>query len=470
MSRTIIVNAMIVNENERFSGYLSIEGEFIADIGRGAPPLSMSAGADIIDAAGAFLIPGAIDTHVHFREPGLTSKADIRSESAAAVAGGVTSFLDMPNTNPAATTEDVIAMKKEIASRSSFANYGFFIGATNDNTDSLLKADYSGIPGIKLFMGSSTGNMLVDDSSTIEHLFKEYRGVIAVHAEDEATIRDNRRWLVGELGEDMPVELHSILRSRQACIKASARAVELARRHKARLHLLHVSTVEELRLLSPGDIMGKRITAETCPHYLTFTAADMAHDSGYLLKCNPAIKSAADRLALRAALSARLIDVVATDHAPHRLSDKDGSLLKAASGMPGVKFMLPLMLTMADGEAGNVCGGLAIEDVIRLTSHNPATLYGIDRRGFLRPGYYADLVIVRKYTASDTGLRTITVNDVTSHIEGTTIDQQCRWSPYIGQPVGFGIEATFVNGVMAFDGNSVECHGRSAMPLRFSHG
>lgn len=467
---TIIYNATIVNEGRRFTGYVGIEGEIIAEIGEGMPTFDMLKNAASFDIAGAYLLPGAIDTHVHFREPGLTRKASIASESAKAVAGGVTSFLDMPNTDPAATTEEIIDKKKKIASKSSFANYGFFIGATNDNIDSLLSADYTSIPGIKLFMGSSTGNMLVDNWQSLERLFSEFKGVIAVHAEDEATIRNNAEHIRRELGENAHVSVHSLIRSREACMKASQVAVDLAKRFGSRLHLLHISTADELSLLSEGPIESKRITAETCPHYLTFTATDLTSKRGFVRKCNPAIKGEADRTALRNAVCSDAIDIIATDHAPHLLSEKEGSVFTAASGMPGIKFMLPLMLdTTIHKEAGSP--SLTVEQVVEKTAHNPARLYGIERRGFIRKGYFADLVIVSTPVARPDE---ISDSDTTSHVPGLwgigdgDISPKCNWTPYEGIPLSHRVLSTFVNGKRVFDGKKVDPKTRSAQPLKFT--
>jgi dihydroorotase len=455
--RKAIVNALIVNEQQRFVGYVVVDEDVIADVGRGDAPQSLIERADIIDATGKMLLPGAIDTHVHFREPGLTHKATIASESAAAVAGGVTSYLEMPNTKPATVTAEAVKGKLEIASRSSVANYGFFIGATNDNIDRLLGPIDVEVPGIKLFMGSSTGNMLVDNDDAITRLFSQYRGVIAVHAEDEATIAAARARLTAELGDELPVALHSLLRSREACLRATSRAIAMAKRYGTRLHLLHVSTADELQLLSAGDIADKRITAETCPHYLTLTAASLLGPEGNLRKCNPAIKGAADRDALRQAIVDKRIDTIATDHAPHLRSEKQGSLLKAASGMPGVKFMLPLMLDLAA-----TMPELSVERVVELTAHNPARLYDIDRRGFIRHGYYADLVLVEAVAP-----RTITHEDAQSHLP-EALRPGCDWTPYAGLQSAHRVAMTIVNGSVAYDGTSVDT-AAIASPLHFCH-
>lgn len=454
MSRLLIYNAEIVNEGVRRHGYLLIEDEIITRVGEGEPSEAEYSAVDKkIDLGGKYLLPGAIDTHVHFREPGLTRKASIATESAAAVSGGVTSFIDMPNTRPATTSMSAVADKKRIAEVSSYANYGFFLGATNDNLDELLAADPEEIPGVKLFMGSSTGNMLVDDDMTLSHLFASYRGIIAVHAEDEATLARARRELAEKYGEDQPVELHSQARPAEACLKASQRAVALARKFDARLHLLHISTAGELTLLDSGKVETKRITAETCPHYLLFNDTDLARENGFMLKCNPAIKTDADRRALIQAVAGGLIDTIATDHAPHLLEEKRGSLLKAASGMPGVRFMLVEMLTLADSGDNDI----TIEKVVELTAHNPARLYGIDRRGFIRRGCYADLVAVEKTEA---------YHPVIGEYLRPGMMSPCNWIPYASTQVNYRIASTFVNGRLAYDGNRVS--QVATHPLRFN--
>ena len=458
--KTLIFNACIVNEGRKFNGYVVIDDEFIHEVGEGMPA-EVAEDTTKIDAEGALLLPGVIDTHVHFREPGLTHKASIATESAAAVAGGVTSFLDMPNTAPAATTVEVVDLKKSIAAETSLANYGFFIGATNSNIDQLLAADYTSIPGVKLFMGSSTGNMLVDRREALDRLFSEFKGVIAVHAEDEATIAENREKIINQYGEDAPVAMHSQFRSREACMRSSQLAVEIARKYDSRLHILHISTADELSMLASGPLEGKRITAETCPHYLIFTAEDLNAERGYLRKCNPAIKDATDRKALAEALASDLIDVVATDHAPHLFADKQGSLFKAASGMPGVKFSLPLMLDMTLQS-----GALTVEQVVEKMAHNPAQLYGIDHRGFIRSGYYADLVLV-----AQTESKKITDADVNSHVGSADAQQlasPCDWTPYSGLHLSHRVLTTFVNGRVAFDGQYVIPANRNARALQFN--
>lgn len=441
--KTLYYNAIIVNEGKQFPGYLLTHGDTIVAVGKGEYPEQLTPDINTVDCRGDLLMPGVIDTHVHFRDPGLTHKGDIASESAAAVAGGVTSYLDMPNTSPATVTLQAWEEKMRHAAEVSRANYGFYIGATNSNLDLLLELDYERIPAIKLFLGSSTGNMLVDNPETLRRLFTETDALIAVHAEDEGIIRANRERLVSQYPKgEVPIELHSTLRSREACIKSARRAVEAAREAGARLHLLHVSTREELNLLDTGPVDEKLITAETCPHYLLFTNDDIS-SRGARVKCNPALKEESDREALREALRHGLIDTIATDHAPHLASDKEGDLLKAASGMPGVQFSLPVMLS------GIVSPTRAAE----LMAHNPATLYRIDGRGFLRPGYKADLVRVRHLDTP----RVISDDDVVS---------KCGWTPYDGIAVNYEIVTTVVNGQPAFhEGHLTDIH--SAQPLTF---
>jgi len=331
MNRRLIHNADIVTgTGDRFAGYVLIDGETIAAVAPGKPDAALFENAEVTDARGCLLLPGAIDCHVHFREPGLTQKATIASESRAAVAGGVTSFIDMPNTVPQTTTSALADDKSAIAARDSVANYAFFIGATNDNIDELLAADYSRIAGVKLFMGSSTGNMLVDRQSALDELFSRVKARIVVHAEDEATVRANAEAIRAEYGDDAPVSLHTRLRSAEACYKASKAAVDLARRTGARLHIAHLSTARELELLTLGlTTADKQITAEVSPHHLLWTEDDYA-DRGARIKMNPAVKTAADRRALVEAVRNSLIDIIATDHAPHRPADKEGSIFKHA--------------------------------------------------------------------------------------------------------------------------------------------
>lgn len=428
---TLIHNACIVNEGTSFLGYVAIRGEFIDKVAAGEPDAELIGGAStVIDAAGRLLLPGVIDTHVHFRDPGLTHKADMATESRAAVAGGVTSFIDMPNTRPATTTMAEVEAKLARAAEVSVANYGFFIGATADNLDELRTSDYSRCAGVKLFMGSSTGNMLVDNSEAIDRLFAEVPALVAVHAEDETLLRQRREAIVERYGEQLSLDFHPVIRNHDVCFEASRRIVEIARRHNHRLHLLHISTAQELSLLQPGEPSTKLITAETCPQYLAFSDEQYPM-LGTRIKCNPAIKRPADRDALRQAVTDGVIDTIATDHAPHLPEEKQGTALTAASGMPMIQFSLTLMLQMADE------GIFDIYTIVREMCHNPATIYGIDRRGFIREGYYADLVLVN----NDCEPYTITDQWVIS---------RCGWTPLAGLTVGNKVDMTFVNGHPAY--------------------
>lgn len=427
---TLIHNVEIVNEGERFYGHVLIDGEFISAVGRGDYSGELAPGATIIDGRGKLLLPGVIDTHVHFRDPGLTHKADMESESRAAVAGGVTSFIDMPNTKPATTTVEALEAKLKHASEVSLANYGFFIGATADNLDQLQAADYTRCAGVKLFMGSSTGGMLVDSLDIMERIMASVPALMAVHAEDEVLLRKRREAVVARYGEDLPMEFHPVIRSHEVCLKASSDAVALARRMNHRLHLLHVSTAAELDLLQPGPPQGKLVTAETCPQYLAFSDEQYSM-LGARIKCNPAIKRPADRDALRQAVTDGRIDTIATDHAPHLLEEKRGTALTAVSGMPLIQFSLTLMLQMASE------GLFEIETVVEKMCHNPALIYDIDRRGFIRPGYYADLVMV------DNDCEPYTITDAWAL-------SKCGWTPLSGLTVANKVSLTLVNGQTAF--------------------
>ena len=448
MSRTIIHNALIINEGERFIGYVIIEDGLIAEISQGNVDEALLSSADFTeDADGAYLLPGAIDEHVHFREPGLTNKADTATESAAAVAGGVTSFIDMPNTKPLTTSIEALETKHQRASEVSMANYSYFIGATNDNLNELLACDYSIVPGVKLFLGSSTGNMLVDNEIMLNRLFGEVKSLIAVHAESEPIIQSNRQRLVNELGENLPIKLHSIIRDRKACYESTATAIALANKHNARLHVMHISTLDELSLFKAGDIASKRITAETCPHYLWFDSRDYDRMGGRI-KCNPAIKSSRDREALLSAVADSIIDVIATDHAPHLLEEKQGTALTSTSGMPMVQYSLPLMLELADR------GHFSIEQVVDKMSHAPATLLGVDRRGYIRIGYHADLVIVKPHSP-------YSVND-------HDVVSRCQWTPLNGETLHNQVISTYINGIRAYHHGHFNSTVRG-IALKFNH-
>lgn len=445
---TLIHNADIVNEMKSWRGYVVVCGDTIARVGSGEPDPELMGCATVIDARGRLLLPGVIDTHVHFRDPGLTHKADMATESRAAVAGGVTSFIDMPNTKPPTVTIADVDNKIRRAGEVSVANYGFFIGATDSNIDQLTEADYSRVAGVKLFMGSSTGNMLVNDSAAIDRIFSRVPALIAVHAEDEAILRRLREEITGRYGENLPIAAHPFLRDRSACFEASRKIIEIARAHSHRLHLLHVSTADELELLQPGPTEGKLITAETCPQYLAF-CDEQYPMLGSRIKCNPAIKSASDRDALRRAVEEGRIDTIATDHAPHLPQEKQGTALTAASGMPLIQFSLNLMLQMAEE------GILNIPLIVQKMCHAPAEIFGIERRGFIREGYFADLAIVN------------------NECEPYTITDQwaisrCGWTPLSGLTVGNKVDLTMVNGHIAYR-HGVTFSAPVGRPLRFAH-
>lgn len=431
----LLYNALIINEGESFKGYVLTDGELISEVGHGDPRPELLTDSNCIDLEGKWLLPGIIDDQVHFREPGLTHKADIASESRAALAGGVTSFMDMPNCKPPTVDRQAWLWKMDRAASVSAANYSFWIGATNDNMPELAEADFSHIPGIKVFLGASTGNMLVDDERALDRIFCANR-IVAVHSEDEGIIRENMRLAIQRYGEeDIPVTEHPNIRSRQACVRSTERAIARARRLGTRLHILHLSTAEEAQMLNRTLSMpasawpDKKITAEVCVHHLWFTADDYPR-LGARIKWNPAVKDASDRDELRRAVADGRIDVVATDHAPHLLSEKEGGCRKAASGGPLVQHSLLMMLEMASE------GLWSKEVVVSLMAHNPARLFGITRRGFIRPGYFADFTVVnpdRPYTVNSSNLLT-----------------KCDWSPLEGHTFPASVETVIVNGSLAF--------------------
>ncbi len=429
MSKILIQNATVVNEGRSFIGSVLIENEKIAAVYEGA--VETVPDAQVIDATGKLLLPGAIDDQVHFREPGLTHKGDIASESRAAVAGGVTTFMDMPNTKPQTTTWADWEWKQQRGAETSVANYSFFFGGTNDNVEEIRKIDRTRVPGLKLFLGSSTGNMLVDQKDTLERLFGETGMLIAIHAEKEEIIQRNRELYVQQYGEDLDISFHSKIRSEEACYASSSEAVELATRLNTRLHILHLSTAKELSLLSNSlPLSEKKITGEVCVHHLWFHDGDYER-LGNRIKWNPSIKTCADRNALREAVNNNLIDIVATDHAPHLLSEKEGSCLKAASGGPFVQHSLVAMLELVKE------GCFTYEKVVEKMAHMPAELYRIDRRGYIRTGYYADLVLVdpeQSWTVAQDNLL-----------------YKCGWSPIEGCLLHHAVWKTFVNGQIAYE-------------------
>ena len=389
MQRTLIHHVTIVNEGRQFKGAVIIEGKVISAIVEGEV-YNVEDFDTVMDGTGCYLLPGIIDSHVHFRDPGLTHKADISSESRAAVAGGVTSVMDMPNTNPQTTTLEAWEAKMENFAQHSLVNYSCYFGATNTNYDLFDRLDKHRVPGIKLFMGSSTGNMLVDRKESLRHIFGGTDMLIMAHCEDQHTISENTAKYKGPDG-DAPISTHPMIRSEEACWLSSKLAVELAQETGARLHIAHISTARELALLEDVPLTEKRITGEVCISHLMFNDTDY-QTLGAKIKCNPAVKGVADQLALQQALNTQRLDTVATDHAPHLLSEKQGGALKAMSGMPSIQFSLNCMLELVDK------GIISLETVVQKMCHNPALLYHIEKRGFIRPGYQADLVLVRPNT------------------------------------------------------------------------
>ena len=444
----LINNATIVNEGRQFVGAVVVEGEYIIDVLE-QPLTDVERFDNVVDATGLYLLPGVIDDHVHFREPGLTHKADIATESRTAAAGGVTSFMDMPNTVPQTTTPDLLEEKFQLGAEKSRVNYSFFFGATNENAYLLPSLDRTRVPGIKLFMGSSTGNMLVDDDAVLHEIFRSSPVLIMAHCEDqriiELNIADFKRKYKGQ--NDFPVRYHSRIRSVEACYECSSKAVALAKETGARLHIAHVSTAKELELFDDNlDITQKQITAEAAIAHLMFSTEDYDH-LGARIKCNPSVKTPEDREALREALAMGQIDIVATDHAPHLLREKEGGALKAASGMPMIQFSLVSMLELSDQ------GYFPVERVVELMAHNPARLYHIDRRGFIRKGYYADLVLV----------------DPTANwqVLSGRYYTKCGWTPMDERTFKWRVRRTIVNGKTAYaDGIVVD--GIRGQALKFN--
>ena len=427
MMRTLIKNGTIVNEGRSFLGDLVVNGEQIEEIYEGKAPRGIY--DQVIDASGCFVLPGVIDDHVHFREPGLTRKADIESESRAAAFGGVTSYFEMPNTNPQTTTLEVLEDKFALGAQKSHVNYSFFFGATNDNVDSFDRLDVHRIPGIKLFMGSSTGNMLVDKYESLQQIFVKAKKLglpVMTHCEDTDIINRNMAAYQKKYGEDPDVKFHPEIRSAEACYESSSLAVKLAKESGAHLHIAHVTTARELEFFGKDE----NITGEAVIAHLYFSDEDYA-DKKAFIKCNPAIKTVKDRQALREALADGRISVVGTDHAPHEWKDKQGGCAKAASGMPMVQFSLVSMLELVDE------GVLSIERMVEVMSHHPAKLFQVDKRGFLRPGYQADIVIVRPHTAWT--------------VQKEIIQSKCGWSPMEGHEYQWQVEQTICNGHLIYN-------------------
>lgn len=425
---TLIKNAKIVNEGSIIQGDILIEGEYIKEIGDSIS--AKSADVMVFDAEGKYVLPGVIDDQVHFREPGLTQKANIETESRAAIAGGITSFIEMPNTNPQTTTIEKLEEKFEIASKTSSANYSFMFGGTNDNLDEVLKLDDNQVAGLKLFLGSSTGNMLVDDPKVLEKIFESTNMLISVHCEDEGTIKANFKKYHDEYGDDIPVKYHPIIRSEEACYLSSSKAIELAKKTGARLHIFHLSTGKETNLFTNKiPLKDKKITAEVCIHHLWFSDEDY-EKKGTLIKWNPAVKTKEDRDQLWEALLDDRIDVIATDHAPHTKEEKDNVYTSAPSGGPLVQHALPAMLEMYHKEK------ISLEKIVEKMCHNPAILFDIERRGYIKEGYFADLVLVDLNNPW-----TVTKENIL---------YKCGWSPFEGSTFKSRITETFLNGALVY--------------------
>ena len=441
--KILIKNAQIVNENLVFESDILIENDLISRISKNISEENVD---QIIDASGKYLLPGIIDDQVHFREPGLTTKGDIETESKSAIAGGITSFIDQPNTVPNAVTQELLADKYEIGSQKAYANYGFMMGGTNDNLEEILKTNPRNVPGIKLFLGSSTGNMLVDNPETLENIFSNTKMLIAVHCEDEATIRENTEKYKAEYGDDIPVKFHHLIRSEEACYKSSSKAIELAKKTGARLHVFHLSTAIETDLFRNNiPLKEKKITAEVCVHHLTFTNEDY-ETKGNLIKWNPAVKTLKDKDGLWEALLDDRIDVIATDHAPHTWEEKQNVYTKCPSGAPLVQHSLVVMLENFRN------GKITLEKIVEKMCHNPAILFRIEKRGFVREGYKADLVLV----------------DLEENwtVAKENILYKCGWSPLEGVEFPATITHTFVNGHLVY-GNGIWDESKQGQRLKF---
>lgn len=436
--KTLIKNATIVNENQIFESDLLIENDLILKVSKNISEENID---KIIDASGKYLLPGVIDDQVHFREPGLTHKGDIECESRAAVAGGVTSFIEQPNTVPNAVTQELLEEKYKIAAEKSFANYSFSMGGTNDNLEEVLKTNPRNVAAVKLFLGSSTGNMLVDNPETLEEIFSKVKMPICVHCEDEKTIRENTEKYQKQYGDDIPVKFHHLIRSEEACYISSSKAVELAKKTGARLHIYHLSTAKEMQLFQNDiPLKDKKITAEVCVHHLHFTSEDY-ETKGALIKWNPAVKTQNDKDGLWEALLDDRIDVIATDHAPHTLEEKDNVYTKCPSGAPLVQHSLIVMLEYFKK------GKISLQKIVEKMCHNPAILFDIEQRGLIREGYKADLVLVD-------------LNDKWT-VYRENILYKCGWSPLEGTEFSAKVTHTFVNGHLALDNGKIseEKHG-----------
>jgi len=426
MDKLLITNSRLINEGETRDADVLVVGDRIEKI---AASIDADEGAEVIDAGGRFLMPGMVDDQVHFREPGLTHKGDLATESAAAVAGGITSFMDMPNVNPLTTTSEALADKYRVAENRCSANYGFYLGGTNQNIEEIKKLVVGEACGIKVFMGASTGDMLVDDPAVLEQIFEHAPVMVVTHCEDSPTIWANEAQAKKKFGEDVPMSEHPKIRSAAACLQSSSMAIDLARRHDALLHVLHLTTAIEMDLFSRAHRSEKRITAEVCVHHLWFDESRYA-ELGTRIKCNPAIKSATDREALIAALNEGRIDIIATDHAPHTADEKNGSYFKAPAGLPLVQHALLTLFDLA--KAGEVSHELIVDRAC----HASADLFGVRDRGYVREGYFADLVIV------DT--------DRPYKVDQSNVLCKCHWSPFEGHTFSSTIDTTIVNGVVAY--------------------
>ena len=439
MKKILIENAFMVNEHRAENGWVLIEGERIADCGYGR--YTEERPAEVIDANEKLLIPGIIDDQVHFRQPGLTHKADIYSESIAAVAGGVTSFMEMPNTIPQTTTIELWEKKCALGAEHSVANYSFYLGATNENTAEIRKIDPKRVPGLKVFMGSSTGNMLVDNADTLAAIFAESPVLVATHCEDEEIIRQNLSYYKNLYGDKIDPELHPLIRSAEACYVSTAKAVDLAVKYDANLHVLHLSTVRELGLFSHGPLAEKKITNEVCVHHLWFNDRDYRH-KGNRIKWNPAVKTENDRLGLLKGIEMGTVDVIATDHAPHTLEEKQRPYLECPSGGPLVQHSLPVMLELYKR------GDVTLSHIVDKMCHAPAIRFNVKERGFIRPGYYADLVLV----------------DLSERweVERDNILYKCKWSPFEGDSFTTKVTHTFIGGHPVYENGVVDTQFRGS--------
>lgn len=441
----LIHKATIINEGKSFVGSVLVEHDKIKKIFKDEPvPEQIINQSQVIDASGKWLIPGVIDDQVHFRQPGLTHKGDIESESRAALAGGTTSFMEMPNTNPQTTSMEELEKKFEIGDQHAYANYSFYLGATNNNLNELKKVNSKEVCGVKIFMGSSTGNMLVDNRKALEAIFAEIDILIATHCEKEEIIKKNIEYYKNKLGGNIPIEYHPLIRSEEACYRSSAEAAELADKLGTQLHILHLSTAKEISLFDSTPLQSKKITGEVCVHHLWFSDEDYK-TYGNKIKWNPAVKTKNDRDQLLQGLLSGKLDVIATDHAPHLMTEKEGGCLQAASGGPLVQHSLLMMLEMS---AKNK---ISKESVVEKMCHNPAILYKIDRRGYIRDGYYADIVLI---------------NNQSQTVEQSNIRYKCAWSPLEGEHLSHSIETVLLNGKIAYSHG--EIREKSSMRLKFN--